>query len=81
VNISSPTALQYSLHKRRHLRFLRPSAAGHVEHLDVVLADEGCQSLAESLVLRGEKQEASGINCGIVSYLVKRLYSLCVCDL
>jgi hypothetical protein len=34
------------LHKPRHTRLLGPTAAGHVERLDVVLADEGEQALA-----------------------------------
>jgi hypothetical protein len=33
--------IQRPLHKRRNTRLLRPSAAGRVEHLDVVLADKG----------------------------------------
>ena len=38
------------LHKRRNTRLLRPSAPSHVEHLDVILADERCQPLAGTLV-------------------------------
>ena len=42
--------IQRQLHKRRHTRLLRPSAARYVEHLDAILADEGCQSLTGTLV-------------------------------
>ena len=43
-------SLQRQLHKRHHTRLLRPSTSRNVEHLDVILADEGCQSLTGALV-------------------------------
>ena len=50
LGLYSIRLLQRPLHPRRNPRLLRPTAAGHVEHLDVVLANKGRQSLTGALV-------------------------------